>query len=136
MEESSVPEKLATATSSRIRRPNSRKRFISPIANVSVKAKMISDHADLTRVTYLFAAYRHYLKYRVDDNGAAFEVAEPWMNPADAALIDSENPIAFLRLSAFQATDLTQATEFVAGYLQAVECIKQKGAMATLESII
>ena len=99
-------------------------------------AKMISDHADLTRVTYLFAAYRHYLKYRVDDNGAAFEVAEPWMNPADAALIDSENPIAFLRLSAFQATDLTQATEFVAGYLQAVECIKQKGAMATLESII
>lgn len=31
--------------------------------------KMINDGADLTRVAYLIAAYRHYLKYKVDDNG-------------------------------------------------------------------
>lgn len=37
--------------------------------------KMINDGADLTRVAYLIAAYRHYLKYKVDDNGVAFEVA-------------------------------------------------------------
>ena len=29
--------------------------------------KMIQDDADLTRVAYLIAAYRHYLKYRTDD---------------------------------------------------------------------
>lgn len=40
--------------------------------------KMIRDHAHLTRVAYLFAAYRHYLKYKTDDKGTTFEVAEPW----------------------------------------------------------
>lgn len=98
--------------------------------------KMISDHADLTRLAYLFAAYRHYLKYKTDDNGETFEVAEPWMTPEDEALINSNDPLDFLALSPFQSTDLKAADEFVHLYLQMVDAIKEKGAMPVLESIL
>lgn len=98
--------------------------------------KMIRDHADLTRLAYLFAAYRHYLKYKTDDNGETFEVAEPWMTPEDEALINSNDPLDFLALSPFQSTDLKAADEFVRLYLQMVDAIKEKGAMPVLESIL
>ena len=98
--------------------------------------KMIRDHADLTRLAYLFAAYRHYLKYKTDDNGETFEVAEPWMTPEDEALINSNDPLDFLALSPFQSTDLKAADEFVHLYLQMVDAIKEKGAMPVLESIL
>lgn len=98
--------------------------------------KMIRDHADLTRLAYLFAAYRHYLKYKTDDNGVAFEVAEPWITPEDEALIASNDPMDFLALSPFQSTDLKVADEFVHLYLQMVDAIKEKGAMPVLESIL
>lgn len=98
--------------------------------------KMIRDHADLTRLAYLFAAYRHYLKYKTDDNGVAFEVAEPWMTSEDEALIASNDPMDFLALSPFQSTDLKVADEFVHLYLQMVDAIKEKGAMPVLESIL
>lgn len=98
--------------------------------------KMIRDHADLTRVTYLIAAYRHYLKYRTDDNGATFEVAEPWMTPSDEALIKSHDPLDFLSLSPFQSTDLAAADAFAKQYLQMVDAIKEEGAMRVLESIL
>ena len=98
--------------------------------------KMIRDHADLTRVAYLTAAYRHYLKYRTDDNGAVFEIAEPWMTKEDEAVTASDNPTDFLGLSAFKSTDLKQAPEFVKKYTDMVEAIRSKGAMATLETIL
>lgn len=98
--------------------------------------KMIADGADLTRVAYLFAAYRHYLKYRKDDNGATFETAEPWMTPADEALIAGNDATDFLGLSAFTGTDLKAAAAFVERYLQMVTAIEQNGAMATLERIL
>lgn len=98
--------------------------------------QMIRDHADLTRQAYLFAAYRHYLKYRIDDNGATFEVADPWLTAADQTLIESNEPIDFLALSPFQSTDLKASAEFVALYLRMAEAIKEKGAMPVLESIL
>lgn len=98
--------------------------------------KMIRDHADLTRLAYLFAAYRHYLKYKTDDNGVAFEVAEPWMTSEDEVLIAGNDPMDFLALSPFQSTDLKVADEFVHLYLQMVDAIKEKGAMPVLESIL
>lgn len=98
--------------------------------------KMIRDHADLTRLAYLFAAYRHYLKYKTDDNGVAFEVAEPWMTSEDEVLIAGNDPMDFLALSPFQSTDLKIADEFVHLYLQMVDAIKEKGAMPVLESIL
>ena len=98
--------------------------------------KMIRDHADLTRVAYLIAAYRHYLKYRTDDRGAAFEIAEPWLTPEDETVISSDDPVDFLGLSAFRSTDLKSSPEFVGLYLDMVAGIREKGAMATLEGIL
>ena len=98
--------------------------------------KMIRDHADLTRVAYLIAAYRHYLKYRTDDHGETFEIAEPWLTPEDEAVISSDDPMDFLGLSAFRSTDLKSAPEFVRLYQAMVASIREKGAMATLEGIL
>lgn len=98
--------------------------------------KMIADNADLTRVAYLIAAYRHYLKYRVDDHGQAFDIAEPWMTEQDKQMIGSDNPTDFLSLSAFQSTDLSKDEGFVQAYLKMVEAIRQHGAMPVLESIL
>ena len=98
--------------------------------------KMIADNADMTRVAYLIAAYRHYLKYKVDDKGQAFDIAEPWMTKSDEQLIASDEPLDFLALSAFQSTDLKKADTFVKTYLKMVGEISQHGAMSVLESII
>ena len=98
--------------------------------------KMIRDNADLTRVAYLIAAYRHYLKYRTDDRGDRFEIAEPWMTPEDEALTGSGDPLDFLGMSAFRSTDLKAAPAFTGLYLKMTESIREKGAMATLEGIL
>lgn len=98
--------------------------------------KMIQDAADLTRVAYLIAAYRHYLKYKTDDKGSSFEIAEPWMTQEDMKLIESNEPTDFLSLSAFRSTDLKVADAFVDLYLTMVDAIKHNGAMAVLESIL
>ena len=74
---------------------------------------MIRDRANLTRQAYLFAAYRHYLKYKTDDNGTKFEIAEPLLTATDDILIASNSPIDFLSLSPFQSTELKAADEFV-----------------------
>lgn len=98
--------------------------------------KMIQDDADLTRVAYLIAAYRYYLKYRTDDKGNSFEIAEPWMTQEDMNLIDSHEPTDFLSLSAFRSTDLMAADAFLKSYLTMVDAIKSNGAMSVLESIL
>lgn len=107
-----------------------------PVYVVPNLIKMIADDKDLTRVAYLIAAYRHYLKYHTDDNGAEFTVAEPWMNPADRLLIDEDDPMAFLGLSAFGGANLEKSLKFTALYLDFVKKIKEHGAMATLETIL
>ena len=98
--------------------------------------KMINDDKELIRVAYLFAAYRHYLKYHTDDNGEQFEVADPWLTVDDHKLIDSDDALDFLALSPFRSTDLRAARNFTQPYLRMVESIKNKGAMKTLEEIL
>lgn len=105
--------------------------------------KMIADDAqgkradvEFKRVAFLFAAYRHYLKYHVDDQGAAFEVADPWLSEDDWKLIRSEEPTDYLAISPFRSTDLKAAKPFVEQYLKFVEAIKNNGTMPTLETIL
>lgn len=98
--------------------------------------KMIHDNADLRRVAFLIAAYRHYLKYKTDDKGNAFEVSEPWMTSEDVCCINSGSPIDFLGLSAFKSTDLKNAPAFTGLYSGFVERIKAEGAMSVIESLI
>ena len=102
--------------------------------------KMIRDDAEgrrnnveFKRVAYLFAAYRHYLKYQVDDKGEAYEVADPWLTDADWKVINDGTALDFLGISSFTATDLKAAPHFANLYLKMVDDIKQKGAMKVLE---
>lgn len=98
--------------------------------------EMVADGKDLTRVAYLLAAYRHYLKYRTDDNGVSFEIAEPWLTDAESALVMSDDPMRFLQLDAFAGAGLAGSRDFVALYMRFVDEIRKRGAMATLREII
>lgn len=98
--------------------------------------KMIHNSQNLTRVAFLIAAYRHYLKYQVDDKGQTYQVTEPWLEQEDINFIASENPNDFLYLSAFKSIDLTAETDFVGLYSQYVTSIKSNGVKSTLKRIL
>lgn len=97
--------------------------------------KMINSGQDLTRVAFLIAAYRHYLKYQTDDNGLSFEISEPWLMPEDKQFIFSVDPMDFLNLSAFKSTSLDAVVPFVALYLSFVDKIKNEGTRPVLQLI-
>ncbi|WP_326984469.1 mannitol dehydrogenase family protein [Chryseobacterium sp. MYb264] len=107
-----------------------------PVYVIPNLIKMINDDKDLTRVAFLFASYRHYLKYKVDDNGHSFDVAEPWLTEKDIELISSDHTLDFLDLSSFKSTDLKSSDKFVSLYTNFAAEIKNKGAGETLESIL
>ncbi len=105
--------------------------YVMPIAKQMVAAK-----DNMVRIAYLIAAYRHYLKYRTDDKGVAFEVFEPAITEADMAKINSDDAALFLAASPFVMVDLLAEPRFVDIYLEMVDNIKERGAMEVLESII
>ena len=107
-----------------------------PVYIVPNLASMIRDGKETTRLAFLIASYRHYLTAKTDDNGQDFTVAEPWLTPTDVQLIDSDDPVDFLRLSAFAGVDLPSAEQFVAVYTIHAERIKQQGVRAVLQSIL
>lgn len=98
--------------------------------------KMIQADQDPVRVAFLFAAYRHYLKYQIDDQGQSYQIAEPWLTSEDQQWIAAEDPIDFLGLSPFKSTDLKAAERFVALYAEFVRSIKEKGLNAVLQSVV
>lgn len=98
--------------------------------------KMIRDNADMSRVAFSIASYRHYLKYRIDDQGVSFEINDPWLTANDKHLIDSDDPIDFLALSAFQSTDLKKANSFAKTYVPMVKDLKDKGVLPLLENLV
>lgn len=106
-----------------------------PVYVIPNLRKMIRDDADLTRAGYLIAAYRHYLKYRTDDNGDVFDIAEPWMTEEDRKLVAGEDALDFLGLSAFTGADLKSSEKFVTQYMEMAESIRKNGAMKALEDI-
>ncbi len=107
-----------------------------PVYVVPIAKKMVAAGDDMTRIAYLIAAYRHYLKFRTDDTGANFELFDPWITPEDWAAIESADAVAFLTTSPFGGLLLSNDASFVALYTSMVEKIAESGAMATLESIL
>lgn len=107
-----------------------------PVYVVPVLAKMIADSRDLTRMAYLLAAYRKYLKTGRDDNGEAFEIVEPQITEQDKALINSDDPLDFLGLAAFAEAPLRGNADFEKLYLEMVKSIDEKGAKKTLKEIL
>lgn len=98
--------------------------------------KMIRDDADLERLAFFVAAYRHYLKNGKDDLGHAYEVNEPWLTEEDRKLIASDDPLDFLGLSPFRSTDLKKAPQFVQQYREMVKRLEQEGVLPVLETIV
>lgn len=96
-----------------------------PVYVMPVLTKMIRDGADLERLAFFVAAYRHYLKHGKDDRGQAYEVNEPWLTKEDRKLIASDDPLDFLALSPFRSTDLKAADKFVSQYLGMVEKLEK-----------
>lgn len=98
--------------------------------------KMILSGQNLSRVAFLFASYRHYLKFKIDDIGNAYQVAEPWLTNADESCIASEKSIDFLTLSAFKSIDLGSESNFVSVYSKLVIDIKKNGIENTLKDLV
>ncbi|MFI3286472.1 MAG: mannitol dehydrogenase family protein [Rikenellaceae bacterium] len=107
-----------------------------PVYVVPIAAKMVAAGDDMTRIAYLVAAYRHYLKFHTDDAGASFDLFDPWITAEDWAAIESADALAFLTTSPFGGVDLRGSATFVELYSSFVESISARGAMATLESIL
>ncbi|WP_223607216.1 mannitol dehydrogenase family protein [Chryseobacterium sp. OSA05B] len=105
--------------------------YIIPNLIIMIKAGM-----DLTRAAFLTASYRHYLKYRTDDHGHSYEIGEPWLTVEDQKLIDDEDALAFLELSAFKGAVLKGSVKFVELYTEFTNQIKNKGTGPVLKSII
>lgn len=96
-----------------------------PVYVMPVLTKMIRDDADLERLAFFIAAYRHYLKHGKDDRGRAYEVNEPWLTEEDRKLIAGDDPVDFLGLSPFRSTDLKAADKFVSQYRSMVEGLEK-----------
>lgn len=107
-----------------------------PVYVIPVLAKMIADGKDLVRLAFLIAAYRKYLRSDRDDKGQPYEINEPWLTPADKKLIDSDDPLDFLKLPAFAGAPLIGNRNFEAPYLDMVKAIDKDGTMPTLERVI
>lgn len=99
-------------------------------------SKMIQDEKDLTRVAFLIASYRHYLRYKVDEKGLSYEIAEPWLTVDDEKHIASDYPIDFLDFSAFKSINLKTVASFVPLYVTFVNSIKDKGVTPVLTAIL
>ncbi len=106
-----------------------------PVYIVPNLRKMIADGHDTIRLSFLIAAYRHYLKYNTDDNGETFEISEPAMSGEDRLLIASEDPHVFLSLSAFGGVFDTLPERFVNDYDTMVDLILHNGVRTALKKV-
>lgn len=107
-----------------------------PVYVVPVLAKMLRDGKDPIRLAYLLAAYRKYLAAGKDEKGITYDINEPWITDADRDLINSQDPLDFLKLPAFAGAPLAGNVQFEKPYLEMVAAIDEKGALETLKSIL
>ncbi|MFI3287132.1 MAG: mannitol dehydrogenase family protein [Rikenellaceae bacterium] len=107
-----------------------------PVYVMPIVREMFAAGDDTKRIAYLIAAYRHYLKYRKDDKGIAFDIFEPAILPGDIEKVENDNPLEFLTASPFAMVQLADNQKFVEQYLTMVSSISLRGAMPVLETII
>ncbi len=107
-----------------------------PVYIVPNLCKMLGREGSLIRMAFLLAAYRHYLKYQCDDNGVAFEYAEPWITALDIEKLADDDVASFLQLSAFEGVDFEINSSFMGLYASMCYAIKESGVVATLKSIL
>ena len=78
-------------------------------------ARMLAEGRNTERVAYLLASYRKYLRGSVCDG--AYDIFEPCMTEEDRAVICSEDPMDFLRLTPFKSLNLAGNEAFVMKYI-------------------
>lgn len=107
-----------------------------PVYVIPVLKKMLADQKDISRLAFLLAAYRKYLRSNKDEKGQPYEINEPWLTPEDKKLIDSANPLEFLDLPAFAGAPLQADEAFKKAYLEMADAIEKDGTESTLEKVI
>lgn len=107
-----------------------------PVYVMPIVKQMVKNGDDLTRIAYLIAAYRHYLKFQKDDKAIAFDIFEPALSSEDLAKISSDDALETLSTAPFSMVNLAENSTFVKLYLAMVESINTNGAMSTLLTII
>jgi len=103
-----------------------------PVYIIPTVAKMRANGQDLTRIALLLASYRHYLHYKMDDQGASYDIQEPWLTAADEQKLNSTDPLEFLSIAIFGSLNLDRVNDFVDRYLRFVNQIQQAGMAAAL----
>ncbi|MDE6134681.1 MAG: mannitol dehydrogenase family protein, partial [Muribaculaceae bacterium] len=106
------------------------------VSIVPTLGEMLKRGMDTSRIAYLMAACRHYLKYRTDDDGRTFSCDEPAMTDSVRPLVESDDPLDFLRLPVFASLPLVSSESFRKEFLDSAEAIERYGAMRALEYII
>ncbi len=104
--------------------------YVMPIVK-----QMLANDDNMERIAFLIAAYRHYLKYQIDDKGISYEIFEPCITKSDTQMLSSDDALLFLGSTPFAASKLTEYPKFTEQYLSMTKLIKEQGVMATLESL-
>ena len=90
--------------------------------------------ADHRRLAFVLAAFVRYLG-GVDDQGGRFTPQEPHLTPADRALAADPDPLAALRIGAFNGLGLDASDRFVHSFAGYRKLIAEQGALATLAGL-
>lgn len=107
-----------------------------PVYIIPNLKKMLNDKKDITRIAFFVATYRHYLKYKTDDNGEVFDIAEPWITQEDLQILDSGEALDFLEFSALKSINLKAYKDFIDCYIGFVQQLKNNTAKSVLASIL
>lgn len=107
-----------------------------PVYIIPNLKKMLNDKKDITRIAFFVATYRHYLKYKTDDNGEVFDIAEPWITQEDLQILDSSEALDFLEFSALKSINLKAYKDFIDCYIDFVQQLKNNTAKSVLASIL
>lgn len=107
-----------------------------PVYVMPIVAKMAANEDDMIRIAFLIASYRHYLKYRTDDNGIEFDIFEPAITKEDLEKVADDDATLFLTASPFKMVDLISNNNFVNLYLKMVKKIDENSVMESLKEII
>jgi len=97
---------------------------------------MLKANADMKRIAFLIAAYRLYLRSCKDEKGVPYKIDDPGLVEGDKILINSSEPLEFLRLSCFSGVALGSSERFVESYLKYCNSIEAKGVLPTIEELI
>lgn len=97
---------------------------------------MLKANADMKRIAFLIATYRLYLRRLKDDKGVPYKIDDPGLEETDKILINSCEPLDFLRLSCFSGVSLSSSERFVDSFLKYCNSIEAKGILPTLEELI